>query len=71
MCGTKLENFEQVTAQPEKKAPKINKKIVIGAAIAVCLIGVVIGISEYNAQPSTKYKKAEAAFASGEWEAIS
>lgn len=68
MCGAKLESGGKESTKPEKKAAKVNKKIVIAAVTVVCLIGAFASIFKYNSLPSTKYKRAEVAFASEEYE---
>lgn len=68
-CGTKLKDVEEKAAEPkEKKKIKINTKAIIVAIIVLCLVGVGFGLYKYNSLPSTQYKKAENAFASGNYE---
>jgi tetratricopeptide (TPR) repeat protein len=65
-CGAPLESTV-VTAAPtsrkKKKAP-----IIIAVSIAALLLISILGVFIYNSLPSTKYKKADAAFAAEDYE---
>lgn len=66
-CGFAVSGTASTSNLIENKRDEINIKAVIVAITAIVILGIASAVSMYNSQPSTKYAKAETAFANGDF----
>lgn len=67
-CGFAVSGAAFTSNVNNSKKNTINLKAAIVAIAAIVILGIASAVSIYNSQPSTKYAKAEKAFANGDFE---
>ena len=67
-CGYRIKEGKEAEVSTRESGKKVSRKALIIIAGIVCVIVIVAVAVAVNSTPSSKYKKAEAAFANGNYE---